>query len=152
MIAKISIRLKATFLIIVFGLNTAVGFACAMGLDMGFNTSHHHDDEVTEISVHTHADGKKHEHQNAVNSHHHHEKKPNSKDDCCNDKVIKFQDLDKALNQNSKTAIDSPVIISSDVFGVNLLKAFQTVCRRYIARDFHPPPPDIRIAIQSFQI
>ena len=36
-----SIQLKAAFLLIVFALNTVLGFACSMGLDMGYNKSHH---------------------------------------------------------------------------------------------------------------
>ena len=43
---------------IVFSLNTIIGFACAVGIDMGFNSTDHHDEEATETSVHIHADGK----------------------------------------------------------------------------------------------
>ena len=58
---RLSIQLKALFLLIVFASNTAVGFACSLGVDMDFNTSHHNtDEEATE--VHVHADGKKHDH------------------------------------------------------------------------------------------
>ena len=57
----ISIKLKATLLLIVFSMNTVVGFACAMGVDMGYNNSHH-EAEATEVAVHVHADGKKHHH------------------------------------------------------------------------------------------
>ena len=76
-----SIQLKAAFLLLVFGLNTVVGFACSLGLDMGFNIPHHkeeasaspihihkagkheHQKETAKTSVHVHADGKKHVHQ-----------------------------------------------------------------------------------------
>ena len=66
---NISIQLKAAFLLIVFGLNTMVGFACAIGVDMGFNTTNHHDEEATE--VHQHADGSKHDHHNQASKHEH---------------------------------------------------------------------------------
>lgn len=146
-----SIQLKAAFLIFIFGLNTVVGFACAMG--MSFNSSHHHDEEA-KISVHIRADEKKHEHHNKTAARHHHEEKESSKkekDDCCNSKVIKFQYLDKNLNPNAKTVINNPVFASnlSPIFNINILK---TVPQKYLLRNFHPPPPDIRVAIQSFQI
>ncbi len=51
---KISIQIKAAFLIGVFSLNTVIGFACAIGIDIGFNTAHHHDDEATEVTIHVH--------------------------------------------------------------------------------------------------
>ena len=58
---NISIQVKAAFLLFVFALNTAVGFACSIGMDMGFNATHHKDGEAS--SIHVHADGKKHFHQ-----------------------------------------------------------------------------------------
>ena len=152
---NISIQLKAAFLILVFGLNTVFGFACAVGVDMRFNTSHHHE-ETTEVSIHVHADGKKHEHHKSPAKHHHEENKSSKKDkdDCCNDKIIKFQNLDKNLNQNAKTAVDAPVFAAlfNSFLGINIFKAVQPSSQKYIIPDFHPPPTDIRIAIRSFQI
>ena len=99
---SISIQLKATFLLIVFSMNTVIGFACAMGVDMGFNSKHHHDEdeEVTETSVHV--NGKEHQHHDEETKHHHDSKGDSEKDDCCHDKVIKLQNLDKKISQNSK--------------------------------------------------
>ena len=68
---NISIQLKAAFLLVVFGLNTLVGFACAVGVDMSFNSSHH-DEEA--IEVHVHADGTKHENNNEIVKKHKDEK------------------------------------------------------------------------------
>ena len=151
---NISIQLKAAFLLIVFGLNTMVGFACAMGVDMGFNATHHHDDEATEI--HEHADGVKHDHHKQAAKHEHEENKPEKKEKkgCCNDDVQKFQSLDKALNQNVKTVIDVPVFtaIISAFLGIDVYNLSKTYPPKYRVRFFYPPPPDIRIAIQSFQI
>jgi hypothetical protein len=48
-----SIKLKAIFLLVVFTLNTAVTFACAVGLNMGFNRSHHQ--EELAVKPHGHA-------------------------------------------------------------------------------------------------
>ncbi|MFC4233330.1 hypothetical protein ACFOW1_15620 [Parasediminibacterium paludis] len=151
-----SIQLKAMFLFTVFALNTVVGFACAMGVDMGFNKSHHHEDEQAAVtpSVHTDADGKKHEHHHKSTIHHHENNEANGKGGCCNDAVVKFQNVDKALSQNVKASLDAPVFVPiiSTCFGIDLLKMANSYPEKYHTRFFYPPPPDIRIAIQSFQI
>lgn len=141
-----SIRIKAALLLLIFAFNTAVGFACAIGVDMGFN-SHHHEEEATEITVHTHTDGQKHEH-------HHEENKNDEKGGCCNDSVIKISQADKAIVQ--PLAIDNPIFFTAlatvyyslDVVYLSQIKA----SIKYFVRSYHPPIPDIRIAIQSFQI
>src|SRR4051794_29582246 len=80
-----TIQIKAIFLLIVFVLNTMVGFACAVGVEF---KSHHH-------------------------KHHHHEashKHDTSDDDhCCNKHVIKFSQLDKLLTQVVNAGIEAPV-------------------------------------------
>ncbi len=150
---SISIQLKAALLLIVFGLNTVVGFACAVGIDMGFNNTHH-DEEATE--VHQHADGIKHDHHNQTSKHKHEEKKSEKKEKkgCCNDEVQKLQSLDKALNQNIKTSVNLPtfVVIASTFLGIGISTSTETYPPKNIIRYFYPPPADIRIAIQSFQI
>ena len=155
----ISIKIKATLLITVFSLNTVMGFACSMGIDMGYNKSHH-SEEATEVSVHVHADAKKHHHENERKKSHHHEsavnhhdkKEGSKKDDCCTHEIIKFQQLDK--NLAAKIGINMPVFvsISTAFFGIDNFKFVQSSSPKYIASYFHPPPTDIRIAIQSFQI
>lgn len=150
-----SIQLKAAFLLIVFSLNTIIGFACAVGLDMGFN-SHHHE-EATKAIVHVHADGKKHVH-NKEAKEHHHEKvkdhhKTNDKDDCCNEPVTKIVQQDKAIA--SSRTITTPIytgFIMGFYSADALLSAGVDSHIRYFVRSHHPPIPDIRIAIQSFQI
>lgn len=158
------IQLKAAFLLIVFAMNTVVGFACAVGVDMGFNHTHHQA-EAREAAVHVHADGKKHIHQEntgtAVNHRHahnassHHHPLKNSKDNCCNDKVIKLAQDDKALSSSLNIAIH-PVFITAFVSlfcNIDISAALQaTKHSNYLVRSHHPPIPDIRIAIQSFQI
>ena len=148
----ISIKLKATLLLIVFSMNTVVGFACAMGVDMGYNNSHH-EAEATEVAVHVHADGKKHHHDKKPVANHLDKKDASKKDDCCNDKVIKFQNLDKSLSQNPNVAINAPVFVAilSSFFGLDIFKPAQVIPEKYF-EFFHPPPPDILIVIQRFQI
>ena len=147
----ISIKLKATLLLIVFSMNTVVGFACAMGVDMGYNNSHH-EAEATEVAVHVHADGKKHHHDKKPVTNHHDKKDASKKDDCCTNEVMQFQQLDKSLA--AKVGIDIPVFvaISTAYFGINIFETVKLPAQKYTARYFHPPPPDIRIAIQRFQI
>lgn len=184
----------------VFSLNAIVGFACSLGLDMGYNSKHHGEDAATEAVVHIHKDGKKHIHyekksNNNNNSHQqgqdkptkavvhlhkdgkrhfHHEKKVSrnqdksdthdeannaekskkDKDNCCTDKVTNFQQTDK-LMPNAVTIIH-PVFFTAFVavyYNINLIPHTDIVRDiKPFVRSYHPPIPDIRIAIQSFQI
>lgn len=147
-----SIRIKAAFLLFVFALNTAVGFACAVGVDMGFN-SHHHSEEATEVTVHTHADGTKHNHHNKT-THHHNENKKDENGGCCNDSVVKISQADKSVPQSS--AIFNPLFFTAFVavyYDLDILYPSQvTTSVKHFVRSYHPPISDIRIAIQSFQI
>ena len=150
-----SIQIKAALLLLVFSMNTVIGFACAVGVDMGFNMPHHQD-EVAAKEVHVHSDGKKHEHHKKANKHQHEETNTDKKENsgCCNNDVQKFQQLDKALTQNAKTVIDPPALVAiiSTFWGIDIFNSIKAYPPKYIARYFYPPPPDIRIAIQSFQI
>lgn len=153
MIKNLSIQLKAALLLIVFSMYTVIGFACAVGIDMGFNTKHH-DEETKETPVHVHAEGKKHQHHDEATKHHHDSKEDSEKGGCCNDGIMKFQSLDKSLNQNSNISINVPAFITmhSSFFGTDIFKQPQAFEPKYIVRFLHPPPPDIRILIKSFQI
>lgn len=174
MTRNLSIKLKALFLLIVFATNTAVGFACALGLDMGFNTPH--DNEIAEVvDVHEHADGKKHVHEKETpktsthvhedGTKHQHNSEPvkiipadgsksftKSPGGCCSDEVQKFQNLDKNVTVNA--AINAPVFVAilSIFLGIDLPVGIKDFPPKYKARFYYPPPPDIRIAMQRFQI
>jgi hypothetical protein len=152
-----SIQLKATFLLIVFSLNTIIGFACSVGLDMGFKSSQH-EEEVTDIAIHVHADGKKHQHDSEVGSHHneadnHLLKSTNDEDNCCHDTATQIAQQDKIITPS--ISIISPVFFTTflaSFYNINLPNSvIDSHIRFFIGRD-HPPIPDIRIAIQSFQI
>jgi hypothetical protein len=144
----LSRRLTASSLLILFSLNMFVGFACAIGVDMGFNTTHHHEEEAAK--VHVHADGKKHHHEKQEHRH----SKKDGKDDCCNDKVLKFSQADKTVPQAAK--ILSPIFFTAVVAvycNINITYPSQVnTSTKYFVRGHHPPIPDVRIAIQSFQI
>ena len=152
MISNKPIQFKAAFLLVVFSLNTLVGFACSMGVNMGFNTTHHK--EETKAQIHIHKDGKKHEHkqESAKKQQHAHKEATDKKDDCCKEKVIKLQIADKNLDY-SKIVINQPVINLPDIFyQVPFFRIVKGNVQEFIACHFHPPPRDIRIDIQSFQI
>ena len=146
---KKSIKLIAAFLIVVFAMNTLIGFACALGVNMGFN-SQHHEEEETEVSVHIHANGKKHHHEEAKHKHTDNDKK----DDCCNDSILKLSQTDKAVPQSAKLL--SPVFNTAFqpvYYTINIFYPSQvSTSNKSYVRGHHPPIYDIRIAIQSFQI
>lgn len=143
-----SIKLKAAFLFSIFSLNMLVGFACAAGVNLGYNSGHHKE-EATEI--HIHADGSKHHHKKKTESHSHEKAK---KDNCCNDETMKFAQSDKVMAPFVKIA--NPVFFTAfTLVYYNLeLTCFSQVniSKKYFLRGYHPPIPDIRVAIQSFQI
>jgi len=157
-------RIKALFLLAVFSFNTVVGFACSVGVDMGFNSKHHHGDEPTEAVAHIHADGKKHIHYEKKNAHdhnksHHHDEPLNhhkdggDKDNCCNDQVLKFEQLDKSVPNGIN--LIHPIFLNAffDVYYSVPLPSLDIVKDiKQFVRSYHPPISDIRISIQSFQI
>lgn len=153
----INIQIKAAILLIVFSLNTIIGFACALGLDMGFNSHHHHDDEATNVAVHTHADRKHHhatakvDEQEATKNLH---KTTDDKDNCCNGNVTKIAQQDKAISQS--VSIDNPVFFTaliSSFYNNDVLHSHEADSHiKYFVRSHHPPIPDICLAVQSFQI
>jgi hypothetical protein len=179
-----SIKLKAAFLLTVFALNTVVGFACSVGLDMGFNNKHHqeeavqnspshsngytddakashHHEAATRSNHHETAGPSNHHQEGVANKHHaegalsnHHEKKTTEKDDCCNKNAVELQQVDKSLIHASNFLVKAPVFVAflSAFLGMELATAKAVATSsKYLIPQYYPPP-DIRIAIQSFQI
>jgi len=175
-----SIRLKAAFLLTVFALNTVVAFACSLGLNMGYNEKHHDNvekEKVASAQSHSYPQGTKpHQHNTAVthshertakhshsktashNRHnaaaaHHHEQSNSKPGDCCTSTAIKFQAEDKKL-QSQNSALKAPVFVAflSAFLGFKSspVEAIAASCK-YLVPQYYPPP-DIRVAIQSFQI
>ena len=169
---NITIQIKAVFLLAVFSLNTLIGFACSIGIDIGFNSATSkeeatqpfthihssgakHQHQAKKALGHVHADGKKHT-QHAQKEKLHHEKNQapkKDKDDCCNDKVIKFQNIDKDITQSFKYFIATPVLVPivSNLIDNNI-HTCPIAPAKYVVRNFHPPPCSILITIQRFQI
>lgn len=163
-------RLNALVLLIVFSLNTVVGFACSVGLNMGFNkshhqeneskrTGHHHEGELKNHHQHVHGDSKGHL-QHGVDKDHYSAKTDqhfpkNEKDNCCKDEVIKFAKVDKQTVQSIDVHL--PFFVFAAV--IPSYPSFEAIAtsihkpnKWYLVRCHHPPIADIRIAIQSFQI
>jgi hypothetical protein len=157
-----SIKIKAALLALIFGLNPVIGFACSIKIDMGFNSGHHGHDEK-EAVVHIHKDGKKHIHYEKKQGHNKphshggdkkdHSQKEKQKDNCCTDQVKKFEELDKSLPQSLTIIHPDFFIAFFDVYYNADLPPNDIVRNiKQFVRSYHPPIPDIRIAIQSFQI
>lgn len=133
-----SIMLKAAFLIIVFFLNTVVGFACVLGADMGFNMMQNHQD------VPHHAEKTGADHHDA-----------GQKDNCCKDEVTKLTTADKeaqsvpsfSFQLSCLAVLPAPVYIQDSIIAIPA-----NIPNTYFARHCRAPIPDVRIAIQSFQI
>ena len=148
----------------IFSLNSIVGFACAAGIDMGFNTKHHEAEKATSALVHIHKDGKKHVHQEKKHSPnnskaHRHDNagvsdKATGDDDCCSSKVTSFQQLDKSIPV--ALGLVHPVFFTATVsnyFYLSILPPAGNIKDiKLFVRSYHPPIADIRIAIQSFQV
>ena len=104
----------------------------------------HH--EETEIKAHENS------HQRMKADKHH--KSKDGKDNCCNDHVIKFSQVDKSFPHcfAGLNAIFYAVLSSyfDNIDVLHTSKSFANI--KYFVRSHHPPIPDIRIAIQSFQI
>jgi len=139
-------QFKAAFLLIAFSLNTMIGFSCAVGLDMGFNSQHHHEAINTETSGH-HSIADHHLHKNHQDQH-----QPGDADNCCHDKVSKIAQLDKLVPDAFSISVNYSFLSAPFFNDMVSLPSFRNGAIKYFIRIHHPPIPDIRIAIQSFQI
>ena len=146
-----AIQLKAIFLLVVFSLNTIVGFACAVGLNMGFNKKHHHHETVSLSTV-------SHHHEKGTAHHHIHEKLIKSKttkdDDCCTDKATQLSGSDKLLAQTINSGIETPVALIPLYFlySTNFSSFTQDTKKIQVVRPYILNSRGIRVSIQSFQI
>ena len=133
-------------------MNIIIGFACAVGVDMGFNTQHHDEEQTITTPMHVQSGGHKHKHNSKDNKHHHNNKNSNEKDGCCNDVVLKFQNVEK--NIVAKIIIDAPhsVAIFSTFPSCNLFNINCGYPQKKLLRFFYPPPLDLLILIQKFQV
>ena len=73
---------------------------------------------------------------------------------CCSGPVTKFEQLDKSITPSTK--IFHPLFFITHVsafYNIDILyTSFVNTGIKYFVRSYHPPIPNIRVAIQSFQI
>jgi len=156
-------KIKAFLLLLVFSLNTVVGFACSIGINMGYNSSHHrHSFSGPAEKAHSHNLGHKHSSgaSHTRDHQHKHTKEDgaakNTQDDCCANDVTKFIRLDKSV---VKTNLD----LQMPTFSVALTSKFfqpwlneNNFSHSSVVLPFRRScslhDTDIRTAIQSFQI
>ena len=163
-----TIKYKALFLLLSFSLNSVVGFACSIGVDMGFNSHHHSQGGGKQ---HEHADADHHDEHDGSNSHkHHHEVASNyhsdienntvsfssqNEENCCKDFVVGFNSLDKQLAKQTITQLKishlSPFILSAFNAESNITKGYMQQLR-IPPREIDFSPPDIHVFIKSFLI
>jgi hypothetical protein len=147
-----AIQLKAVFLLVVFSLNTIVGFACAVGLNMGFNKKHHHYDETVSRSTVSH-------HHEKGTAHHHHrgdqaKSKTTEDHNCCTDNAAQLSGSDKLLAQTINSGIETPVALVAlhFLYSSNLSSFTQHTKKIQVVRPYVLNSRGIRVSIQSFQI
>lgn len=159
-----SIKLKAAILLMVFAVNTMIFFACFVGIAMGFNRTHHADEQkrtshdgkqlhesTTHATAHKHSGVKSHNHSSDLAGDD--QKHPVQKDNCCNDISVELQKLDKSANHSSNPVIKVPFFIAflTTFSGLELRGPLSPLSNKAIIPQYYPPP-DKRIIIQSFQI
>lgn len=173
-----SIKVRAVFLLTVFSINTVVAFACSLGLNMGYNQKHHEEktgEKMVSTQSHHHTPGIKSNHHSPAQ--HGHEDTPKlghslpstrshdnaaahqceqgntGQDDCCTGNAVKFQAEDKKIQPLQDFAIKLPVFVAflSAFLGLDLAPLEAIAGNKFHVPQVHPPP-DIRIAIQSFLI
>lgn len=136
----------------VFSMNSLAGFGCSIGMNMGYNETHHqHGAEPTKKSAEHHHD--------------HHNKAPEQKEnesndkrgheDCCGD-VTKLNLADKSIVSNSTIPVPVFLIafvsqfLLAEINAPSLLdnRTSYSLRRSWSLHDH----TDLRIVIQSFQI
>jgi len=143
---------KAIFLLVIFLLNTVVGFACALGTEeIHDNDNHSH----TKAAVHEHKD---HQHNHAKGHEHQMTSTPGldplKEDPCCKKVVNELTIQSKLIPETAKVLVNLPVIWLAN-YPYTLLVPTSSIERGqsgYIDHRYRPPNEDIRISIQSFQI
>jgi hypothetical protein len=152
----ITIRIKAIFLLVIFSLNSIMGFACSIGLNLGYNRHHHVKEQESSHAIANEYTSENLDHCGAVESVDTPDDagSPAKPHDCCKDEVLKFTLLDKSVSSSIK--IDAPTQFALDVAAIYFLAVWNSqhvsTIHYYVQSDHPPISRDIRIAMQSFQI
>ena len=106
---------------------------------------------------HNHGTDHKHNHEaDPKHSHHNDEENKNGEDDnCCSGDVIKLQQSDRSISRSIDAPAHTTFLVVHDVL-LSIDHFLLSISRyKYLPQHLRWPPatiPDIRIAIQSFQI
>ena len=145
-------KLRAFFLLAVFSLNTVMGFACSLGVDMGYNSEHHAHEKHNSLKLHSHPSGHKHEHTGLAISG---TTIKGVNNDCCTNGVTRFTLLDKAITH--------PLLLHSPAFFIEIRDPFLFSLQeevgatansrfRFVRRSCFLNDIDIQTATRRFQI
>jgi len=143
---------KAIFLLVIFLLNTVVGFGCAFAMEENHDNENH---SHTKAAIHEHKD---HQHNHAED--HEHQPSPipgldfSKEDPCCKKLVNELTIQSKLIPESAKVLVVLPVVWLANytyalLVPVSTIEPDQSV---YVDHRYRPPNEDIRISIQSFQI
>lgn len=124
-------------------MNIVTGFACAIGIDMGYNHSHHHDVNEDDEMCHSHS--------KQVKGHHTEKSSP---DDCCKDSVTKISLSAKELPAKISTNYLPYFVLVLPLYGSYILPSinYPYVSQKFFVQGHHPPIAKIILATQSFLI
>lgn len=132
---------------VIFSFSSVIGFACSIGIKLGYN-NHHHEKSIANTASSCHDSTNENDNKNSQHPFN------NNNDDCCSNGVKTFILLDKE-NVNTVSFLH-PVFSTSFVVSPFILWPLPTSLIpkniRAFAQSYHPPISDLRIAIQSFQI
>ena len=146
------ILIKGFLLLVVFSINTVVSFACSVS---DFVHSSHHSTDKS-VPAHSHQHGKHHgDHNHDQDKNKHNDGNSNSNSDkCCASIVVKIEQSDKSVSKNIDAP--SPLFFSyTTIIFFSVFHLFSFATDKHFPQHLRWPPatiPDIRIAIQSFQI
>lgn len=124
-------------------MNIVTGFACAIGLDMGYNHSHHHDANEDDEICHLHS--------KQVKGHHTNKSSP---DDCCKGSVTKISLSAKDLPAKTSTNYLPDFVLVLPVYGNYILPPLYCphLSQKFFIQGHHPPIAKIILATQCFLI
>lgn len=155
---------KALFLLLIFLLNTATGFACVMRMsnhEQEEAVEHRHDAEQT--TMHHHSG------EETTIDHHGHERISQpavpvqpllnetyiaKNDPCCQAALNNFNALAKVAPQSTQIILQAPFIYIADFYQLylNPVTVSQSIPSVLVDGRRRPPTYPVRIALQSFRI
>ena len=156
-----SIKLKAAILFIVFALNSVRSLSCALNFDrivdkitdsISFSNETNTDIAKSSLDIDTADDENYHHGNKKCQCKHDH--CDSEKDDCCDAKVVSFDQLDKIITKTEKANFELPRFTSPSfsLLFASICSDIHIALNYNILRKIHPPYADIRVLIQSLQI